>query len=250
MKKVLSIFLSLGLLFTFVGCGGNNKETKEITISAAVSLEDPMNEIIKKYEAKNFNIKINTNYGSSRSLRKQIQEGGKVDLFISASKDETDELISSGDIKDSEVKEFLTNGLMLVKSSGSKEDIISIKDLPSITGKIALGAEGVPIGDYSREALKNSGVWDKIQSNIVFCKDAKLVLNYVKSGDVDFAIVYANEINNLGDAKLIEKIDGSLHEKAIYTFANLNVEDTNVKNFKDFINENIDIFEKYNFERK
>lgn len=250
MKKVLSIFLSLGLLFTFVGCEGNNKETKEITISAAASLEDPINEIIKKYEAQNSNIKINANYGSSRSLRKQIQEGGKVDLFISASKDETDELISSGDVKDSEVKEFLTNGLMLVKSSGSKEGIISIKDLSSITGKIALGAEGVPIGDYSREALKNSGVWDKIQSNIVFCKDAKLVLNYVKSGDVDFAIVYANEINNLGDAKLIEKIDGSLHEKAIYTFANLNVEDTNVKNFKDFINENIDIFEKYNFERK
>ena len=155
MKKVLSIFLSLGLLFTFVGCGSDNKEAKEITISAAASLEDPMNEIIKKYEAENSNIKINTNYGSSRSLRKQIQEGGKVDLFLSASKDETDELISIGSVKEDEVKEFLTNGLMLVKSSGSEEDINSIKDLPSITGKIALGAEGVPIGDYSREALKN-----------------------------------------------------------------------------------------------
>ena len=250
MKKVLSIFLSLGLLFTFVGCGSDNKEAKEITISAAASLEDPMNEIIKKYEAENSNIKINTNYGSSRSLRKQKQEGGKVDLFLSASKDETDELISIGSVKEDEVKEFLTNGLMLVKSSGSKEDINSIKDLPSITGKIALGAEGVPIGDYSREALKNRGVWDKIQSNIVFCKDAKLVLNYVKSGDVDYAIVYANEINNLGDAKLVEKIDGSLHDPTIYTFANINVENKDVQNFKDFINENIDIFEKYNFERK
>ena len=250
MKKVLSIILLLGVLFTFVGCGSNNKETKEITISAAASLEEPMNEIIKKYEAENSNIKINTNYGSSRSLRKQIQEGGKVDLFLSASKDETDELIASGEVKESEVKEFLTNGLMLVKSSVSRSDITSIKDLPSITGKIALGAEGVPIGDYSIEALQNSGVWDKIQSNIVFCKDAKQVLNYVKSGEVDFAIVYANEINNLGDAKLIEKIDGSLHDKAVYTFADLNVEDKDVKNFKDFINENIDIFEKYNFERK
>lgn len=253
MKKFLSIFLSLGIFFIFVGCGSKSKEfneIKEITISAAASLEEPMNEIIKKYEAENSSIKINTNYGSSRSLRKQIQEGGKVDLFLSASKNETDALIDSGNVKESEVIDFLTNGLMLVKSSGSKEDIISIKDLPSINGKIALGAEGVPIGDYSKEALKNSGVWDKIQSNIVFCKDAKLVLNYVKSGDVDFSIVYANEINNLGDAKLIEKIDGNLHEKAIYTFANLNAEDTNVKNFKDFINENIDIFKKYNFERK
>ena len=50
MKKVSSIFLSLGLLFTFVGCGSDNKEAKEITISAAASLEDPMNEIIKKYD--------------------------------------------------------------------------------------------------------------------------------------------------------------------------------------------------------
>ena len=115
MKKVLSIFLSLGLLFTFVGCGSDNKEAKEITISAAASLEDPMNEIIKKYEAENSNIKINTNYGSSRSLRKQIQEGGKLDLFLSASKDETDELISIGSVKEDEVKEFLTIGLMLVK---------------------------------------------------------------------------------------------------------------------------------------
>ena len=36
----------------------------------------------------------------------------------------------------------------------------------------------------------------------------------------------------------------------IYTFANINVENKDVQNFKDFINENIDIFEKYNFERK
>lgn len=72
----------------------------------------------------------------------------------------------------------------------------------------------------------------------------------MKSGDVDYAIVYANEINNLGDAKLVEKIDGSLHDPTIYTFANINVENKDVQNFKDFINENIDIFEKYNFERK
>lgn len=250
MKRISSLVVAFLLIFTFVGCGKENTEPKEIMISVAASLEDPIREIISKYEAENENTKININLGSSGTLRKQIQDGSGVDLFLSASEAETDKLIESGELQKDNVRVFLSSRLVLLKSKNSKSDIKSIKDLDKLQGKIAIGAEGVPIGEYSRESLQNVGVWDKIQENIVFCKDAKSVLNYVKLGEVDYSIVYANEKNNLGEAEAVELIDASLHSPVTYTFALLNTKDDEVSKFKKYIDENIDIFEKYNFERK
>lgn len=248
MKKKTSILVILIMIFVLTTVGCSNKKIKEINISVAASLEEPIKEIIDNYSEKNSNIKINANFGSSGTLRKQIEEGAEVGIFLSASEAETTKLIEKNIVKEDKVEPFLTTKLLLVKNKDSKENISSIRELNKLEGKIALGAEGVPIGDYSKEALTNSGVWDEIYNNIVFSKDAKAVLNYVNSGEVDYAIVYGNEINSLNNVEVVEAIQDSLHSEIVYTRALVQDEDKEVINFFDYIKENGEVFEKYNFQ--
>ena len=69
MKKFFKLLL-ISLVIVLFGCG--KEEKKEITISAAASLKEVMNELITEFESKNQNIKININLGGSGALKNQI----------------------------------------------------------------------------------------------------------------------------------------------------------------------------------
>lgn len=90
MKKVKLLLFSFMLLLLVVsGCSANDGETQkaserqvELTISAAVSLQETLNDIKLAFEKENPNVKITYNYGSSGALQQQISQGAPVDLFF------------------------------------------------------------------------------------------------------------------------------------------------------------------------
>src|ERR1700719_2140992 len=69
---------------------------KEITVSAAISLKDVLDEIATVYRTDVPDTVIHFNLGASGTLQRQIEEGAPVDVFISASKDQMDSLESHG----------------------------------------------------------------------------------------------------------------------------------------------------------
>jgi molybdate transport system substrate-binding protein len=50
-----------------------------------------------------------------------------------------------------------------------------------------------PAGVYSREFLVSTGLWSSLESRFVFAADVRAALNYVRSGNVDAAIVYMTD---------------------------------------------------------
>lgn len=56
----------------------------ELTISAAASLQDALNDIKANFEKEHTNITLNFNFGASGALQQQISQGAPVDLFFSA----------------------------------------------------------------------------------------------------------------------------------------------------------------------
>ena len=74
----------------------------ELTISAAASLQDAMEEIKTQFANVEPNISLAFNYGGSGALQQQIQEGAPVDLFFSAAQDKYDLLVEAGLIDASE----------------------------------------------------------------------------------------------------------------------------------------------------
>lgn len=74
-KKIFVIVLVLGIaITTFVACSKGESSDKELTVSIAASLQEPMKQISNDF-FKEKGIKINYNIGGSGTLKKQIISG-------------------------------------------------------------------------------------------------------------------------------------------------------------------------------
>ena len=257
MKKFYSIFASLLLLVGILaGCGNqesnsNTNEPVELTISAAASLQESLEELQKNYEKEHSTIKITYNFGGSGALQQQISQGAPVDLFFSAAEDKFDELVNKGVIDQKQGTDLLANELVLVVPKKNEKHIQSFEDLKK-ADKIALGTtETVPAGKYGVETLQNMKVWEEVQSKVVYTKDVRQVLTYTETENVDAGIVYKT------DALVSEKVDivataqGDTHTPIIYPVGVIK-DSKHAKEAEDFYNylqsdEALKVFEKYGF---
>nr|WP_323653562.1 molybdate ABC transporter substrate-binding protein [Lysinibacillus xylanilyticus] len=193
----------MGILAGCGSQGSNNKvnEPVELTISAAASLQDSLEELQKNYENEHANIKITFNFGGSGALQQQILEGAPVDLFFSAAEDKFDELIQKDLIDKKQGTDLLANELVLIVPKKNDKHIQSFKDLTKVD-KIAVGTpETVPAGKYGIETLKNMNLWENVESKVVYTKDVRQVLTYTETENVEVGLVYKT------DALVSEKVD-------------------------------------------
>ncbi|MFS0865427.1 molybdate ABC transporter substrate-binding protein [Fredinandcohnia sp. 179-A 10B2 NHS] len=198
------ILLMLLLITVVSGCGASGQkksETVELTVSAAASMQDVLNDIKESYEKEHSNIKVVFNFGSSGALQQQIEQGAPVDVFLSASVDKFDLLVDKGLIDQKTKRNLVGNQIVLVVPKNSQKEIQTFDDLLTKADSISIGIpESVPAGKYAKEALENSNLWDRIEDKLIFAKDVRQVLTYVETGNVDAGIVY------LSDAMQSEKV--------------------------------------------
>ena len=224
MKKILSITLALILAMSMIvmtGCGGLEEEKAEVTVLAAASLTDALDEIIVEYE-KDADCTIIASYAGSGDLVQQIEGGAPCDIFISASKGNMDQLEEGGYIDTETRKDMLINTLTLI-STVEKQDIVTMDNLTSadIT-TIAVGEpETVPAGKYATQALDNLGITSQLTDKIVYAKDVRAVLDYVETGNADCGFVYRTDALMMDTEKgaIIGDVDGSLHDAIVYPAA-------------------------------
>jgi molybdate transport system substrate-binding protein len=69
---------------------------KEITVSAAISLKDVLDQIAQLYRGEMPDTVVHFNLGASGTLQRQIEEGAPMDVFVSASEDQMNSLESKG----------------------------------------------------------------------------------------------------------------------------------------------------------
>ena len=197
-KKLLLASLVIVIFGIFILVASPNAEEGQIviTVSAASSLTEAFTDIAREYEAANPDTKVELNLAGSGTLRTQIESGAPVDVFASASEEDMDILSQKNLIEETSRKDFAANTLVMVipKNSGSK----SPKNLKDLTAdsveKIAVGnPESAPVGEYTKQALETAGVWDKIESKVVFAENVKQVLTYVETGEVDAGFVYVTD---------------------------------------------------------
>ena len=150
-------------------------------------------------------------------------------------------------------KNLLENKLVLIVPKDSKLSISKLEDLQNDAVKqISIGeTKVVPAGQYAEQALKNLGVWEKIQSKIVFAKDVRTVLTYVDTGNVDAGLVYKTDAAAGKKVKILATAPDGSHAPIIYPAAVL----TGTKNQKaaeEFLSylagpEGKSVFEKHGF---
>lgn len=264
-RNLIAIIITVILAIGLIGCGtkntadtktNNQPEAKNITltVSAAASLKDAMDEIKTLYAQEKPGVTITYNYGASGSLQQQIEQGADVDVFLSAATKQMDALKAKGLILDETNKNFLGNSIVLVVPKASTT-VADFKDLTSPNvKKLALGEpKSVPAGQYGEEALTKLNLLDTLKSKnvIVYGKDVKEVLTWVETGNADAGIVYATDAKTSDKVKVAATAAAGTYTPVVYPGAVLKAS-KNVDAAKDFINflysdKAKPVFEKYGF---
>lgn len=255
LHKNIPIFSILLLIVIITGCSShsvNQSNEVDLTISAAVSLKDALEEIKQLYEDENSHVNIRFNFGGSGSLQQQIAQGAPADIFFSAAEDKFNSLVEDGFIKEEDGTQLLENELVLVAPI-ERNGISEFEDLlQDDVQRISIGTpDTVPAGKYAKEALEYYDLWSDLQSKLVYAKDVRQVLAYVETGNVEAGIVYKTDALQSEKVAIIATADPSSHSPISYAVGIIHdtKNDEAAKDFYHYLqNQNsLEVFEHYGF---
>jgi molybdate transport system substrate-binding protein len=196
----------------------------QLTVSAAASLKDAMEEIEPLYQQQHPGTKIIYNFASSGSLQRQIEQGAPVDVFISAATKQMDALETKDLLLTGTRRDLLKNQMVLVTPASNTKNLLKVDNFDDLTAKeittIALGEpKSVPAGNYAQEVLTYFKIADQVNAKAVYGKDVRQVLHYVATGNVEAGIVYRTDVQVSDNVKIAAIAPQSSHTPVIYPIA-------------------------------
>ena len=184
-----AMLLAVGALAILAGgCGGSGGD--ELVVSAAASLEPAL----AAYAAA-AGLDVRQSFAGSDDLAAQIRQGAIPDVYAAANTSLPDQLHAEGLVGEPTV--FATNELVLAVPADSTAGIDSLGDLARDGRKLAVGDDGVPVGDYTREVLARLGpaTSEAIIANVRSREpDVGGIVGKLTQGGVDAGFVYATDV--------------------------------------------------------
>jgi len=148
-------------------------ETVEVTVFAAASLTDVFQEAAQSFSREVHTGNVVFNFAGSQQLAGQLREGARADIFASADEMQMQAAIDAGRIGKASVKTFACNRLMIGfgrRAAGPSDGAPEVESLLKLAQpglKIVVGAEAVPIGQYTRQFLAKAAQDERLAPNFV-----------------------------------------------------------------------------------
>lgn len=285
-KKVLSLMLAGAMVLSMAACGSQNTdqgaandtsvkaeqsdsseaakensdseelESTQITVFAAASLENALNEVIKKYNETQPNVTIIPSYDSSGTLLAQIEEGAACDVFFSAAQKQMDTLQNDDQlVVDGTRHNVVNNQVVVITYKGSGTAVTGLENLKDAKS-IAMADGSVPVGKYTRQAMVNAGMLDEVDDvstiptdvisqaldgvEINECGNVSAVKTQVAEGSNEVGTVYYSDTYGLEDKlDILQVISYDLTGNVIYPIAqvkNDEADELEQKAALDFVN--------------
>jgi molybdate transport system substrate-binding protein len=196
------------------------QQPNSLTVSAAISLKDALDEVGHLYEQRHPGTKITFNYGGSGTLQHQIEQGAPVDIFFSAAAKQMDALQAEGLLVPGARRNIAGNELVLIVPAGA-ERVKGFADLADPEVKtVAVGEPAtVPAGMYAQQMFEHLGILAAIEKKIVYAKDVRTVLTYVESGNAEAGIVYRTDVKSSTKVRAVTAAPAGSHDAIIYPAA-------------------------------
>lgn len=285
-KKVVSLMLAGAMVLSMAACGSQNTdqgaandtsakaeqsdsseaakensdseelESTQITVFAAASLENALNEVIKKYNETQPNVTIVPSYDSSGTLLAQIEEGAACDVFFSAAQKQMDTLQNDDQlVVDGTRHNVVNNQVVVITYKGSGTAVTGLENLKDAKS-IAMADGSVPVGKYTRQAMVNAGMLDAVDDvstiptdvisqalggvEINECGNVSAVKTQVAEGSNEVGSVYYSDTYGLEDKlDILQVISYDLTGNVIYPIAqvkNDEADELEQKAALDFVN--------------
>lgn len=256
MKKVLGFALSFAMALSLAACGASAPaasgsatdsagssvaaEPVELSLFAAASMTETLDQIIEKYKSIAPDVTITPTYDSSGTLKTQIEEGADCDLFISAAQKQMNAL--DGSLKDDAEKNpegldlidsttrinLLENKVTLVVPASNPKKMETFdqmaEQLKSGDLLMAMGNSDVPVGQYTQKIFSYYGLDEKTLNTagvLTYGSNVKEVATQVSEGTVDCGVIYATDAASAG-LSVVDTATSEMCGQVIYPAAVLN----------------------------
>lgn len=237
MKKRILAMLMTGIMV--LGMAGavqaEEKDKVEIQVFIAASLNTVMTEIAEKYNEEHPEVEIVYNADSSGTLLTQIQEGYACDIFFSAAQKQMNTLEEDGLLVEGTRADVVNNQVVVITLKDSGTKVTGLETLGDAES-IALADGSVPVGRYTRTALMNLGILDKVEDASAYTTaevsealggveiseqgNVNKVLAAVTEGSCEVGTTYYSDTYGYeDDVEILEKVSYDLTGNVIYPIA-------------------------------
>lgn len=197
---------------------------KTITIFAAASLKNALDEAIALYQKAHQGLDAKTSYAASLTLAKQIEAGAPADIFVSADTASMDYLAEKSLLKPDTRTDLLGNTLVVVAPASSPLKSLDFTK-PAFTaalgsGRIATGdPASVPVGKYAKAAFEKLDLWSLVESHFAFTDNVRSALVFVAREEAPLGVVYATDAKSEPKVKIVATFAENTHPKIVYPIA-------------------------------
>jgi len=211
----LAVLMVLAI-FALAGSHAVAQTQPRLRVLAAASLT----ELVEALAQHSDGALVETSFGSSSALARQIRDGAPADVFFSASPDWIDYLRDSGSLAGEPIV-LARNRLVAIASRDdplarlSPSDPRALLEALGTDDRVAIADEGVPAGEYARAALARLGLLDAYRSHLVGQRDVRAVLHAVELGELPAGFVYATDAKR-ADVDVLFAFDPATHPPIEY----------------------------------
>ncbi len=248
--KILSAFVLLAVL----AAAPVAAQDKSLTVFAAASLKNALDDINAAYTAKT-GVRIAASYAASSALARQIEQDAPADVFASADLEWMDYVIGKKAVNEASKVDLLGNRIVLIAPKDSPVSEVKIEsgfDLARLAGdgRIATGdVQAVPVGKYAKAALEKLGAWQAASTKFAMAENVRAALTLVARKEAVLGIVYETDAKVEPGVKIVGAFPVSSHPAIIYPFATLVKARPEAADYISFVRSSAAkaVFERYGF---
>ena len=207
MRTLLALLLLPALLLAACGGGDSSPASgasptakRELLVYAASSLTDAFTEAGKAFEAQHPGVTVLLNFAATSTLRVQVEQGARADVFASADYRNLNLLEQAG-LTDGDAVAFTSNRLAIVVPRKSGK-VASLADLATPGLRLVLVTPQAPIGAYTGQVLDlvagdsayGPAFVQRLRKNVVTeALNVRQAVSTVQLGEADATLVYPTD---------------------------------------------------------
>jgi molybdate transport system substrate-binding protein len=217
---------SFASLLLALPCGAAEAKQPKLLVFAAASLTDVLEELSTRW-TRSSGVPVKLSFAASSVLARQVEAGGKADVFVSADQEWMDYLARRGLIDTRTRRNLAGNRLVLIAPADSKVELRIAPGFDLVGalkgGRLATGdPEIVPVGRYARSSLRSLGVWDAVAGRLVRADGVRSAMMFVSRGAVPLGIVYATDALVDRNVRIVDTFPEASHAPITYPGAAIN----------------------------
>ncbi len=244
---ILTTTIIIVVVSIIVACASDDRPP---LMFAAASLVDVMEEVQFAYEHETGQ-SVRFNFAGSNLIANQVISGAPADGVIVAGQTSIDKLVKANKASKSDAVEIISNRLLAVRPANAATSHTKLEDLVGV-GKIAMpDPDTAPAGEYFEAVLRERGIWDALQPQIIPALDARSALAAAATRNVAYALVYETDAVSTDDVEIAFAIESNSVATTPRYYATPLLDNDATTNFIQFLGtpQAVAIFEKYGFRR-